>query len=359
MQPTVLKHLSKYFYTNIIASFFFVTTLIGGLVFWAYFTQEKYLPVMDLMSSLTLIGFSALTATLGIVFLLFTIFMPGWIWRTYIHQSKSALVRKVKYIGHLCGNYNRVYAAFLFTPLAAWTLLMFAFGAYPNFESAFFKICFVLGVIIGIGNFLYLWLKLKLKPLRNWASYLVYYASSLGSSVLLFPAFFLVIKSPAEWTQESEWFSYFALVTFWMYLFFIINLISHRAKPNEKLKHWAGIVVFGFIILIFFTKTLQTLPSSVIKLYHLGNMSDVTLITKREACSFFEEDFKEYLEVEDGSCRIQNIRVVSKIGKEILIEANKKRFTIKSDMVHSYIDNTNPDEKESTAPQTECVTITN
>ena len=82
----IKRKIIEYVSANIITASSFIFLLFGGLIFLIYYLDIRYLPDLNLITSVTLLAFASFT---GIILLFSTMFMlifPGYFWNNSVQD---------------------------------------------------------------------------------------------------------------------------------------------------------------------------------------------------------------------------------------------------------------------------------
>ena len=152
----------------------------------------------------------------------------------------------------------------------------------------------------------------------------------------MLPVFLLNFIFLQEYQQDIQNFS-ISLITF-LAIYIIVSNTLVVAKPNRvnKIYWFAALGLICFLIVTLYTDQATTFPKTIMRTYKLGNMEALSIVLNKQSCININKSIKFHLAqipdtnkvrqfpIENNSCIIPNINILSRLGKESYIEIRIK-----------------------------------
>jgi len=354
IKKEIIDHVQK----NIIASFSFIFLLFGGLIFFIYYLDIKYIPNLDLISSVQLLAVASLTGIILILSAIATLIFPGLFWQKYIYENE--IIANV-----WSDKKSRILVIFIIPMFFVYFSLFLLYIAH---ESEF-KIIKYQGIVIYlciiILNLLLILLyrrglqNLKFKKLARkkliikhkvqrvtrkefLGNYIIcmgvaYY----GSFISIIPTTALTFVFLGNYRED---FNSFAIGCLFLTLcVFISNsIILGKPKDVNSIYWFFTVGLISFLCITALTNTVSTFPKAIMKTYKLGNIETSSIVIDKQGCNTINKTLKLHKlqdpEKDDGflhfpikneSCIIPNVHILSKLGTEAYIEFEFDETSIK------------------------------
>lgn len=320
---------------------------LGGMIFIIYYAHEGYLPELDFGGATSLLIAAALTGCLYVVVITAVLMMPALFWLLYVRQNgyfrvlwddgadpsrQSAkwfvMAFVPPHLGLLYFTYSALrdlwFAPVITALIAAWSLAVWCFrvrrwGARsPGILKTFALMS--LGSFCWLG-FIFAWLFALRVGVTQWAEIGPVFATLLTLGLLI------ILGS--------------------------LNVVAIIVPEGTSPFLWVGgiaAVILAVTVLNFDLSS--NMSAFVMRKYGWGNIPSASLVLTKEGCST-----TEYLGLKpirlngDGACRLDGVRIVSRLGANYYLEAEtpksrKFKFTLPGANVVAY----EPSAEPSTLP---------
>ena len=353
VSPTmdIKQKIIDYVSENIIKASSFIFFLFGGLVFFIYYLDIKYLPDLNLINSVQLLAFASLTGILLILSTIAMLVFPGIFWHKSIYENEV--------IANIWSNkFWRIIAIFVIPIIGIYVSVI----AFIYFNIMWILFSNLLWILV-----LYFYGFSKIKSLNisfkqfSWNYFKILGFSASVSIVSVLPIFLLAFIFLDEYKQDIK---DFAIGCIALTIYIIISNIIVIIKPdNVNSIYWYFTLgLMSFLTVNVFTSQAATFTKAIMKTYKLGNIEASSVVLDKKGCSIV----KNNTEIRDGDikykdkiysintdkeiCSIPNIKILSRLGKEsylemkidVTIEAKNNtvekiiRFTIPSESIMSF-----------------------
>jgi len=341
--------LFEYVSDNLLSSFWSLMLVIGGSVFITYYAQINYLPSLDVMSSITLIAATSITAIVVCLggFVLFVI--PGVVWKLFFMRG-VAIGRKVEIS---VGDAHKQWIGKMFAlPFFAWLCAIGAWALWRDMEKkgwANVDQILLVGVILAalLAVFLHLYLSCngvlrELKCKAPWKRLIrrvrIHFWMVFSSGLCVYAAIFpilIFLKEPDDLASKDGW----ALMWFLTIIIYITSInVAVIAKPiqNSKIKQGAAISFLIILILGTYSKVLPKIPGRIMASYQLGDIKNVDVVLEAEGCKDLVALSLPLEWSNNSRCVLKSVHILSRLGTEYYIDYNSKKFTVRSEHVKNF-----------------------
>lgn len=320
------EKLKEYIYGSLASIFWSIFLLIGGAIFVSYYANIGYMPDFDFKSSITLLSAASITAILTVLLFIVILILPGAFWSGTWAKSSSLKSNWEDEKGH---------KVLFKTALWFGVPILFFYGlltiAVLNWIVA------IPYFIIGISLFIYIAhkkSKLNRKPLIEETAKMLF--ASFSCSILAFLPIFLVFSLSLSSLTTSKGSPAFIGMVVAVFIVFI-NVLA-TAKPNKfnGLVYYPGLGVAAFVVVFSSFDIFHRIPERVMEIYKFGSIEAKKIIVKSEACDTLLL-LGVLPKVEPKKpCSLNDVKILSRLGKDMYLEVNDMKFTIKNSEVLSW-----------------------
>lgn len=335
IKKEIIDHVKK----NIIATFSFIFLLFGGLIFYIYYLDIKYLPDLNFINSVQLLVFASFTGILWVLSTIAMLIFPGLFW-----QKKK---KKNEIIANVWSNrLLRIILIFIIPMLCVYLSFYIYIVDQSKFNiikyqwTIFFNLLFIL--------LLYVWGLLKHKTQQiAWKRFLIDYGKCMGlayygSFISILPIVLLALVFLDNYKEDKKSFAIGCLLLT-IYVVFSNVIIIVKPENVNSINWFSRVGLISFLFITVFTNTTSTFPKAIMKTYKLGNIEASSIIVDKEGCNTINKLMKFYkvkdpsnkdkllhFTIENDSCFIPNVHILSKLGKEAYIEFDEISIKIKN-----------------------------
>jgi len=270
IKKEIIDHVKK----NIIASFSFIFLLFGGLIFYIYYLDIKYLPNLDLISSVQLLAVASLTGFLLVLSTISMLIFPGLFWQKYIFTNET--------LTNVWSNkLSRIIVIFICPTISVYYYLYSLVANQSGFK------------IIKYHKYMVL----------------AYYASIIS----ILPTMLLILVFLSSYKDDIKNFDIGCL--FLIVCIVISNSIAIGKPEDVNSTYWFFTVgLISFLSITVLTNTASTFPKAIMKTYKLGNIETSSIIVDKQSCNTINNP---------------NVLILSKLGTEAYIEFDEINIKIK------------------------------
>lgn len=316
----------EYIYGNLASIFWSVFLLIGGAIFVSYYANIGYMPDFDFKSSITLLSAASITAIITVLLFVVVLILPGAIWSELWADSTS-----------LKSNWEDESGRKVLFRTALWfgVPILFFYGLL--IISFFNWMVAIPYFLIGISLFtLVIYKKSTLVGKRLIEETAKMLFASFACSIFAFLPMFLVFSLSFSSLHTSKGSTVFVGVMVAVFIVFI-NVLA-TAKPNRinGLIYYPGLGLAAFLIVFSSFKIFHRVPERVMEIYKFGSIDAERIILKNEACDTLlllgvipKVEHKK-------QCYLNDVKILSRLGKDMYLEVNDIKFTIKNSEVLSW-----------------------
>lgn len=297
--------LIKYLSTSLGITAWSLTLLLGGIFLLIYYANEKYFPVLDFNSSMTLLAAIALTGGYVFLYLGFLLVAPGAIWNTHIKSNSHVrtflerLSKRKLIIRHLLW----LVLPSSGTIVAFYIFYRFGTDVYRATLGAFFVIASLCVIITSV-----------IRDFRLPAAaiieiiFLLTFSSLMVASMSMLTLWIILYLS----NSTSEYTTIFVL-------FFVIAM-NVFAMMMQDLKWISLLSVITLFVVLMYLHKVSLISEKVIALYKLGNF-DAKLVLTHQGCEAMAGmGFKTH-PLTTNHCHTDTIKIISRIGKEYYLKS--------------------------------------
>jgi len=348
IKKEIIDHVKK----NIIASFSFIFLLFGGLIFYIYYLDIKYLPNLDLISSVQLLAVASLTGFLLVLSTISMLIFPGLFWQKYIFTNET--------LTNVWSNkLSRIIVIFICPTISVYYYLYSLVANQSGFKIIKYQWIVILNLILIF--ILYIWGQVKYNSLQvhgkkfiikhkiqqfTWKNFLFDYVKYMvlayyASIISILPTMLLILVFLSSYKDDIKNFDIGCL--FLIVCIVISNSIAIGKPEDVNSTYWFFTVgLISFLSITVLTNTASTFPKAIMKTYKLGNIETSSIIVDKQSCNTINKTLKLYKvkdpKKEDGflhfpikkeSCIIPNVLILSKLGTEAYIEFDEINIKIK------------------------------
>ncbi|WP_024599740.1 hypothetical protein [Pseudoalteromonas sp. TAE56] len=316
----------EYIYGNLASIFWSIFLLIGGAIFVSYYANIGYMPDFDFKSSITLVSAASITAILTVLLFIVILILPGAFWSGTWADSSSLRSNWEDEKGH---------KELFKTALWFGVPILYFYGLL-----AIFVVSWMVAIpyfLIGISLFFLVVYKkstLIRKPLIAETAKMLF--ASFTSSILAFFPIFIVFSLSLSSLTTSKGSPAFVGIIVAVFIVFI-NVLA-TAKPNKinGLVYYPGLGFAAFFVVFSSFEIFHRVPERVMELYKFGSIEAKKIIMKNEACETLlllgvlpkVEPKKQ--------CFLNDVKILSRLGKDMYLEVNDIKFTIKNSEILSW-----------------------
>ncbi|UXI03400.1 hypothetical protein [Photobacterium sp. TY1-4] len=322
-----VEKLKDYFYVNIASLFWTSFLLVGGGVFIWYFSYIEYMPDFDLKSSLTILSAASITSIIIIVFFIAVLIFPGSFWSDVWANNSSLKENWEDDNGE-----NDLSKTVLWFGLPVlycfglWVLIIYV-GLVAFFYAA-------VGVILA---FLIVRHNSELSGWELRKQVVGFVLVSLFCSFMsLYPAYLVLsfVHSGLPKTKEEG-----ELIWVGVAIFIAFANVVLTAKPKNRYRAiyylWIGGITL-FVVFDSYSK-MYRIPERVMEIFKFGAIDAKSLVVTKDSYEFLKiQGFVTGDNCEQEICLISNVKILSRLGKEMYLESGKLRFSIKNSDVLSW-----------------------
>ena len=354
-----LERIQQYIFKNLLSVLWTASLLVGGFIFWLYFSRIQYFPDLDFDESVLYLVVAAITGifSLFIAILLMTPFFSRW-WMLLEQQKISPPSEKEK-----ASDNERIWYFFsLF-------LVFYAYIFYLDLEYKY-KItwlsCIVpllIAFVIILGHIQvyspYDWIKL----LPPWIKKKVFpkyvekndkqepkEINMFGPWIvsLLFLAFIkiLFLDPLIEKMAPTDHSDQVILSIVFLSTLVLVYLVAGHFLERLK-RPWWYVAPLALICLSLIILPFSSIPKFVMGKYKFGNFETHRLLVNKEGCAILENlELIPRPAKDQKTCYLKNIKILSRLGRSFYIETTRQckppwlcvplRFTIPSEHVLSW-----------------------
>jgi hypothetical protein len=328
--------------------------LFGGLIFLLYFVRIGYLPELNLKDSAFLLAVAAVTGFFFVASMSGGLIFPGVIWSSLVESRSFRALWPRDLTKRM-----RMAALFLGAPLAAlgavfslsthlreqdWYL--FTLGSIPVIFFVGFALAAPIFYVrrlklvrrarrLGVAESLK---KSLLISLRQSLTYWVLYFLSCVFFLVPFLILYLVAR---RLVGENVWerVVMLALLLAFVVLFNVFAAVVPRERNQIFWRALLGVV--GLFLLLIICEAVSSVSATVMRLYGLGNIPDVSITVNKDGCTTFRQiGLNPVCEIND-TCRFDGLVIVSRLGSSYYLGATdpqgrKTWFTVPSTSVLSW-----------------------
>lgn len=354
---SIFEKIQTYFLENLLSVLWTASLLVGGFIFWLYFSGIQYFPDLDFDESVLFLVVAAITGIFSLFFTAILLMSPYFFrWLCLLEQQKiSPPSEKEK----ASDNERFWYFFSLF-------LVFFAFIVYFDLEYKYktpwlsYIFSGLIAFVIILGHFRFYSLCNRIKRLLLWIKNKVLRKSDekndrqkpkdinmlwpwLGSLLFMIFIFILFLNpiiekmAPTDHSDQVILYILFPLTLLLIYLS-VAHFLERLKRP------WWFLVPPTLIFLIFIILPISSIPKFVMGQYKFGNFETRRLLVDKEGCEIIEN-----LELiprpanNPKTCHLKNIKILSRLGHSFYIEITETthqckplRFTIPSKHVLSW-----------------------
>ena len=337
MNINIKQEIEKYISENIIKTLSFIALLFGGLVFFIYYLDIRYLPELNIISSVQLLTFASVTGFLLVFSTTTILIFPGIYWLNSIQSSfnqvaKWSVVKINKTIWFVLPIISIYLALICFIAISV---------KYPALHW-FYKLTVPI-IIILIWILLLWWQSSRKSPIskkapiskqilnKKYSNFAI--LSFISSFISIYPIFMFCIILLRDGMVNIEGFVFKILCIATIVI--VANSIIIN-KPNDISSiYWYSILgLLSLLIAIYITEQTATFPRVIMNIYKLGNIEASSVILDKQGCLEVNKSMKHHeakdkkdqiiqYEIEDETCIISNMNILSRIGKESYVQINK------------------------------------
>jgi hypothetical protein len=320
------EKLKEYIYGNLASIFWSIFLLIGGAIFVSYYANIGYMPDFDFKSSITLLSAASITAILTVFLFIVILILPGAFWSATWADS-SCLKNNWE-----DGNGHKV----LFkTALWFGVPILFYYGLLTltvvNWMVAIPY--FLIGILL-FSLVVYKKSTLTRIPLIKETAKMLF--ACFTCSILAFLPIFVVFSLSISNLATSKGSPDFIGGVVAVFIIFV-NVLA-TAKPNRinGLIYYPGLGVVAFFVVFSSFEIFYRVPERVMEIYKFGSIKAKNVIMTNEACDTLHH-LGVLTEVESkNQCSLSDVKILSRLGKDMYLEANDIKFTIKNSEVLSW-----------------------
>lgn len=320
----IKEKLIDYISANIIKTLSFLFLLFGGLIFFIYYIDIRYLPDLNLANIGTILSFASITGIILIISIVLMLVFPAFCWDRAIYQNE--IIRNI------------------WTDKARKTIVIIVFPVFVIYSSIFLylkkdNIWWITLNLLWIIS-LYLWganeskkrhLSQK-KFLQEYSSFLAY--KIFGSFISIIPIIMLIAIFLNDYKEKNLITACIFLISGIMFVNILIIFIPNSETSVYKYPIFG---IISFLIIIIFTNKTTLFPRVIMETYQLGNIKASSIVLNKKGCIAINQVMALHqienapsnkilqFKIENDSCVIPDVYILSKLGKEFYIEINGVR----------------------------------
>jgi hypothetical protein len=328
--------------------------LFGGLIFLLYFVSVRYLPDLNLKDSAFLLAVAAVTGFFFVGVMSTGLIFPGVIWSSLV-ESRSfralwpgdqtkRMRRAALFLGAPLMTLGAVFSLSLHVREKDWYLFtlgsipaIFLFGlllAAPLFyvrRRKLIRRAWRLGVAESSRKSLLISLR------QSFNYWLLYFLSCL----FFFVPFVILYLVARRVAFENLWqrVVMLALLLAFVVLFNVLAAVVPKGRNQIFWRALLGIVALFLLLIV--CAAFSSISATVMRLYGLGNIPDVSIIVNKDGCTTFRQiGLTPVCEIND-TCRFDGLDIVSRLGNSYYLvgtdpQGHKTWFTVPSTFVISW-----------------------
>ena len=328
----IKQKIEEYISESPIKTLYFIFLLFGGLVFFIYYLEIKYLPEINLLGSIQLLTFASVTGVLLVFSTIIMLIFPGLFWQSYIKDSFDKL-------DMWSGNQINKIIWFIL-PIILIYISIISYGYISiKYQTLNFFIQLLIPIVINsLWVIVFLYQVNKLVPVvllkkTFFSEYVKFvFFSCLSSVISALPILIFSFVFLQEYQQNISRLVFGVLA---ITILIIVSNLLVIIKPNHiNSIYWYSVLGFmSFLSIISLTGQTAIFPKAIMKTYKLGNIQPLSVIIDKQGCLNINKSLKSHqatnekgeiiqFEIEDDSCIISNINIniLSRIGGESYVE---------------------------------------
>lgn len=315
----------EYFYQHFISVTSFAMIVFGGVIFLSYYFSIGYMPDLDFSSSLHLLAVTSIVALVVFFVLSILIIFPGIIWKG-VCKSDMNITFKNKFIDKQKG-LNPLAEVFFITAIVFHSFLISSIYLYFKDYShvGWFPILVALPVMV-------LLIRSKVKNL-SFEGYVGIVYGAFLTSVVSIIVFFL-LKENIEPYGDSFIVVLLSLIGINVVIIFL-NVFSTFEILNIKVY----IAMFSLFLLLIPFGYWEKISNKIMSQFKFGNIVTTQIFFKPQACNVIK--LLDIQVDEAKSCRVENVKILSRLGKQLYLQVDQNngelKFTIPSSQILSWV----------------------
>jgi hypothetical protein len=325
--------LEDYFKKNLMTVLWSCFLFFGGLIFIIYFASIRFMPDIDITSSVSLLVASAFTAAIILLFLFIASVLPGIIWLLSVQINQS--IKPLWQGGKKSSEIVRQMLWFVL-PLLLFILEIFFANKWRHDEWHYRPLIgFVILSILGLS--FYVWYRTRkfhtvITSIPAWGiSAFCFYLSLM---VVLF------ISQDANLGDGAIDIYYFILA---IVVIIVSNTLVVLEPKEKKYRLWFFLLsFFAFLYLVVLFSGYNVIPKKVMSIYGFGNIEHVVIVVNDEGRDILKRlGIAEKCENTIKPDYIENVDIRSRLGSTYLLSCKMKenktlKFTLPSRVVLSW-----------------------
>lgn len=343
----IKQKLKDYFFNNPIKTMTFIMSLIGGLVFVVYFMSIKYMPVFNFDSAIVLLFFIALTGMLLFLGMALLLSLPGFLWAEVYGKNSEILPQ-------ISENEEGKVALFFTAPIIIfYSILTLSFSFSENSEYRFIVLTIALTLIViflaaFVSAFKQCLIKFVVKNPKKEIAWLCF--ASILSAFISLLTFMVLIPFFQKIPDATKLIDVISIVVMLCLLTLVANVIVSVLSKKLITKVMVSCALVVAILMV--SQSHSMISAAVMKIYKLGHFTVKTIALNESGCyvlqSFGVKNITSDAAFPDY-CSADNVKVLSRLGKESYLDMEGKQFPMNNDFILSWVVESSFQEKEPSA----------
>ncbi len=318
--------LKEYAYGNLASIFWSTFLLIGGATFVYYYANIGYMPDFDFKSSITLLAAASITAIIIVLLFVITLILPGLFWsNTWANESPI----KSKWEGE--DGHKILYKTALWFGLP----ILSIYGFLALFAlNWLISIPYLTCVIVISSLIIYKRSTLNKKQSLIETSKMIF--SSFVCAILAFIPIFFVLSVSVSNLSASKGSP--TLISSIVVGFIVLTNVLVTAKPKgiKGIIYYPTLGIVAFYVVFSSFEIFYRIPERVMEIYKFGSIDTESIILNNEGCNTVLTLGIISKIAPEKQCALINAKILSRLGKDMYLEINNTRFTLKSSEVLSW-----------------------
>ena len=283
MNIDIKQEIEKYISENIIKTLSFIALLFGGLIFFIYYLDIRYLPELNLIGSVQLLVFASVTGLLLVFSTIAILILPGLFWQNFIRNSFNQIAEwsgvKIHKIIWFVLPIIFVYASMI--SYVVMSIINQNINLYTNLAIL---------ITINLIWMIILWNKSRknipiiVTKQAFYVKYVEFAISSLLSSIIsVLPILLLSVVFLQEYRQDIKSFLW-GLLAITIIVIFNNWLVIAKPKDTNSIYWYSVLGLISFLTIISLTDQTATFPKAIMRTYKLGNIEASSVILDKQGC---------------------------------------------------------------------------
>ncbi|MFB3241387.1 hypothetical protein Q7C15_21700 [Aeromonas salmonicida] len=318
--------LKEYVYGNLVSIFWSGFLLFGGAIFVYYYANIGYMPDFDLKSSVTLLAAASITAIIIVILFIIILILPGLFWsNTWANESP------IKSNWEDEDGHKILYKTALWFGLPILSLYGFlAILTLSWLISIPYFIC------VTIISYLIVCKRSTLSKKQSLEETSKMIFSSFVCALLAFIPIFFVLSVSVSNLSTSKGSP--ALIGPIVVGFIVLTNILVTAKPKgiKGAIYYPALGAIAFYVVFSSFELFYRIPERVMEIYKFGSIDTESIILNNEGCNTVLTLGLISKVTPEKQCVLINAKILSRLGKDMYLEIDHTRFTLKNSEILSW-----------------------